>query len=146
MEFADSWLWLVLIAIGLFLIILELLVGVETGLDMAIIGTAFIIGGGATAVFNNWVITLVATSVIAMLYLFVGRRYVQLRMRGQKVQTNIDAIMGQKGVVQQSIGRNTAGLVKVGNEEWRASAEEDISEGEEVVVTGVKGITLMVKK
>jgi len=37
-------------------------------------------------------------------------------------------------------------LVKVGNEQWRARAEEDIREGDEIVVTGVSGVTLIVEK
>ena len=146
MEFVDSWLWLIFVAAGLLMILLELVVGVETGLDMAILGTVFVIGGAATVPFNSWLVTLVVTIIISMLYLLLGRRYVQLRMRTQTVKTNIDAIIGEKGVVQQRIGRNTTGLVKVGNEEWRASSEEDVDEGEEIVVTGVRGVTLIVKK
>ena len=43
--FFDSWAWLIFIAAGLVLIILELLVGIDTGLDLVFIGTAFVLGG-----------------------------------------------------------------------------------------------------
>jgi membrane protein implicated in regulation of membrane protease activity len=36
--------------------------------------------------------------------------------------------------------------VRVGNEKWRARAEENIKEGEEIVVTGVSGVALIVEK
>jgi membrane protein implicated in regulation of membrane protease activity len=37
-------------------------------------------------------------------------------------------------------------LVKVNNERWRAKSEEDIGEGDIVVVAGLRGVTLMVRK
>ena len=46
----------------------------------------------------------------------------------------------------KDIARNIDGLVKVGNEQWRARAEEDIKEGDEIVVTGVSGVTLIVEE
>ena len=61
-------------------------------------------------------------------------------------RTNIDAIIGQSGIVRRRIAQNEVGLVKVGYELWRAKAEEDIEEGEEVEVIGVSGVTLEVKK
>ncbi len=61
-------------------------------------------------------------------------------------RTNIDAIIGQSGIVRRRIAQNEVGLVKVGYELWRAKAEENIEEGEEVEVIGVSGVTLEVKK
>jgi membrane protein implicated in regulation of membrane protease activity len=37
-------------------------------------------------------------------------------------------------------------LVKIDNERWRARAEENIKKGEQVVVTDVHGVTLIVEK
>jgi membrane protein implicated in regulation of membrane protease activity len=61
-------------------------------------------------------------------------------------RTNIDAIIGQSGIVRRRIAQNEVGLVKVGYELWRAKAEEDIEEGEEIEVIGVSGVTLEVRK
>ena len=62
------------------------------------------------------------------------------------MKTNIDAIMGKRGVVYQRITRTEPGFVKVESEEWRASSTEDIDEGEEIEVVGVKGVTLQVRQ
>jgi len=48
--------------------------------------------------------------------------------------------------VLKNIAKNFDGRVKVGNERWRARAEEDIKEGDEIVVTSVSGATLIVEK
>lgn len=144
--FSDSWLWLVFIALGLLLILLELIIGVETGLDLVFLGSAFILGGLMTWPAHSWILTLVVTSVICAAYIFIGRRYVHRWAAVRKSKTNIDAIVGRTGIVLQSISRNIDGRVKVGNEDWKARATEDIDEGIEIVVTGVSGATLIVEK
>lgn len=144
--FFDSWAWLVFIAVGLVLIILELIIGIETGLDLVFIGTAFVLGGLITLTMNSWVWTAIVTGIICILYVVIGRRYIHKRMAVAKEKTNIDAIIGRTGIVQKDISKNSDGLVKIGYEQWRARAEEDIKEGEEITVTGISGVTLMVKK
>ena len=144
--FPDSWLWLVFVIVGLLLVLLELIVGVETSLDLVFIGSAFILGGLATWPFYSWLLTLIVTSVICIAYVALGRRYVHRWTLVRKAKTNIDAIIGRRGIVLRSIARNVDGLVKVGNERWRARAEEDIKEGEEIVVNSVNGVTLIVEK
>ncbi len=144
--FSDSWVWLVFVAIGLLMILLELIVGVETGLDLVFLGSAFILGGLVTWPINSWIITLIVTSAICVAYVALGRRYVHRWTAVRKSKTNIDAIVGKTGIVLQGIARNVDGRVKVGNEDWKARAAEDIEKGDEIVVTGVSGVTLIVEK
>jgi len=144
--FPDLWLWLVFVIMGLLLVLLELVVGVETGLDLVFIGSAFALGGLVAWPFHSWLLTVIVTSVICVAYVVVGRRYVHRWTAVRKAKTNIDAIIGRQGIVLKSIAKNADGLVKVGNEQWRARAEEDIKKGEEIVVTSVSGVTLIVEK
>jgi len=144
--FFDSWAWLIFVAIGLVMVLLELIIGVETGLDLVFIGSAFILSGLATMALSSWVWTAVATVIICIIYLVAGRRYVHRKMAVAQERTNIDAIIGKTGVVQQDISRTSGGMVRIGMEQWKAKAEEDIKEGEEIVVTSVSGVTLAVKK
>jgi membrane protein implicated in regulation of membrane protease activity len=144
--FADTWLWLVFVLVGLGLVLLELIVGIETGLDLVFIGSVFILGGLATWPVHAWVITIIAIAVLCVAYVALGRRYVHRRILVREERTNVDAMLGRTGIVMRDIARNVDGLVKVGNEEWRARAEEGIGQGEEIVVTGVTGATLTVRK
>ena len=144
--FSDSWLWLIFVVVGLLLILLELIVGVETGLDLVFIGSAFLLGGLVTLPFHSWLLTLIVTSIICVAYVALGRRYVHRWTLVRKAKTNVDAIIGRRGIVLRSITRNSNGLVKVGYEEWRATAEEDIGKGDEIVVISVSGVTLIVEK
>ncbi|MBN1366579.1 MAG: NfeD family protein [Dehalococcoidales bacterium] len=144
--FPDTWMWLIFISIGLVLILLELILGVETGLDLVFIGSAFIIGGLTTVAAHSWILTLIITLVICVAYIAVGRRYVHRWTATKKEKTNVDALIGKKGVVLQGLAPGVTGLVKVGNEEWRARAEENIEKGQMIVVTGINGVTVDVKK
>ncbi len=146
MEFANEWLWIIFLSAGLVLMILELIVGIEAGFDLVIIGSVFIIGGLATWPAESWIITIVVISLISVAYLFLGRKYVHRKMQIKGAKTNIDTIIGQKGIVLRPIMENSQGLVKVGYEEWRAKADEEIGEGDEIVVTEIAGVTLKVKK
>ena len=144
--FPDLWLWLVFIIVGLLLVLLELIVGVETGFDLVIIGSAFILGGLVAWPFHSWVLPLIVTSFICVIYVVIGRRYVHRWTAVKKVKTNIDAIIGREGIVLKNIARNVDGRVRVGSQRWQARAEEDIKEGDEIVVTGISGSTLIVEK
>ena len=144
--FADNWLWLIFIAAGLVLVLMELLLGIETGLDMVFIGSAFVLGGLITIGLGSWVWTAVTSGIICVIYVFIGRRYIHSRVAVKTERTNIDTIIGKRGFVQQDISQEKYGLVKIGMEEWRAKADEDIKTGEEITVTDVSGVTLNVKK
>jgi len=144
--FFDSWAWLIFIGVGLLLVLMELIIGIETGLDLVFIGSAFILSGLITIALQTWAWTAVIAGVICIVYLVIGRRYIHKRMSFPAEKTNIDTIIGKTGVVLQDITRNNFGLVKIGMEQWRAGSEEEIKEGEEIVVTGIRGATLLVKK
>jgi membrane protein implicated in regulation of membrane protease activity len=144
--FFDDWAWLIFVGIGLVLIILELFIGIDTGLDLVFIGTAFVLGGLITLAMNNWVWTAIVTGIICVLYVVIGRRYIHRRIAVNAAKTNIDTIIGKTGIVEQDIEPAKDGIVKVGNEQWRARAAESIKSGEGITVTGISGVTLTVKK
>ena len=146
MGFPDLWLWLIFVIVGLLLVLLELIIGVDTGLDLVFIGSVFIIGGLATWVFHSWQLTVIVTSIICVAYVALGRRYVHRWTMVSKAKTNIDAIIGRRGIVLRDIARNVDGLVKIGNEQWRARSAEDVRKGDEIIVTSVSGVTLIVEK
>jgi membrane protein implicated in regulation of membrane protease activity len=146
LEFLDMWLWLILAGVGLLLALTELFIGIDTGLDLVFTGSSLILGGLVTWPFHSWVLTAIIVAVICICYVVIGRRYVHRWTAVKKERTNIDTIIGKRGIVLHNIDRNTSGIVKVGNEQWRAVAEEEIGEGDEIEVTEIKGVTLTVKR
>lgn len=146
MEFLNQWVWLIFIAAGLLMVLMELILGIETSLDLVIIGSALIGGGLITWPLHSFPLTLVVTSLVCVAYLMVGRKYVHRWMATKKAMTNVDALPGRTGVVLAELKPNSFGLVKVGGEEWRARSDEEILAGEIIKVTGLQGVTLNVTK
>lgn len=146
LDFTDLWMWLIFVGLGLLFILMELVIGVETGLDLVFIGSAFVLGGLVTWPFESWILTVIVTSVIGVVYIFVLRHYVRKRMAIKTQKTNVDAIIGRQGTVLKSIARNADGRVKIDTERWKARADEDIKEGDVIMVTGINRNTLIVKK
>ena len=146
MEFAHEWIAPIFLGIGLILIILEM-AGLEMEFDLIIIGSAFALGAGVTWPFQNWYATVALIFGLLVFYIAVGRGYVHRRWLAQKSEkTNIDALIGRKVLVKKAITADEEGQVKVGYEEWRARADEDIAEGEHVEIVSISGVTLTVKK
>ncbi len=141
-----EWYFLIFIGIGMAMILLELLMGMFTGFDLLFIGSAFILGGLISWPFHSWMLALVITMVICLAYIALGRKYVHRWAAIKKEITNIDRVIGLTGVVLQDISLGNTGLVKVGNEEWRARAETAIEQGAAIKVTGISGVTLSVEK
>lgn len=147
-ELLDTWLWAAFVVVGLLMILLELFIGVETGFDLVMLGSALILGGLLTSFLDSWLVTAICASAFCALYVGIGRKYVKAKMKVSDTKTNVDAIIGKTGIVKSRIGKDTSGLVKVGNEEWRAISEDSINieEGEDITVVDVTGVTLIVKK
>ena len=145
-SFYDQWTWAIFVTIGLVMVLLEVIIGVDTAFDLVIVGSILIIAGAATIPFHNWWLTLIVAVVLSVVYLSLLRSYVRRRMRQGGTKTNIDAYIGRTAVVLKDIAVADIGRVRVGAEEWRARADEPIAAGEEVIISSVQGITLTVKK
>jgi membrane protein implicated in regulation of membrane protease activity len=145
-SFTDEWVWLIFVVIGLLMVLLELIVGVDTGLDLVFLGSAFILGGLITWPFHSWIASLVVTLFICIAYVAIGRKYVTKWRAIGKTKTNVDTIIGKKGIVLTRITPTIDGRVKVGAEEWKGRATENLKDGDEITVTGISGVTLIVEK
>ena len=143
--FMNTWFWLIFIIFGLFMVIMELIVGVETGLDLVFIGSAFLLGGLISWPFHNWILTVILTSVICVAYVFLGRTKIKRWITGKKEKTNIDVLIGMKAIVTEAIPASQHGAVKVRGDIWRATSLKDIPVGTEVTVLSLSGVTLTVE-
>lgn len=146
MELGLSEIWTRFIIMGILLIIVELSIGVSGAFDVALVGTALIIGGLVGAATGSVSIMFVVAFVVCVLWVLVGRGYLQAHLRIDEYVTNADRALGSTGFVTESISAHEKGKVKVGYEIWLAQADEDIPEGVEIVVESISGVTLGVKK
>ncbi|MBD3168348.1 MAG: NfeD family protein [candidate division Zixibacteria bacterium] len=140
--------WHIWVIIGILLIIVEIF---TAGFLIINFGIGAI-GAGIAAMLGLGIKTQIAVFAVVSLVLFIvsrklASRYLSKDRPGSK--TNVDALVGKIGVVTVMIrGTTTRGGVKVSGEDWSAigELEEDIKVGDRVVVTGIDGNKLIVKK
>jgi len=140
--------WLLIIG-GIVCVIVELALGAMTGLDLALIGGSLAIGGSIGFLAGSEKIGLLAAGALALVYLAIFRSWLKAKLTVKNHPSNIDAIVGRTGVVTKRIALHEPGMVKVGDEVWRAElanageAARDL--GAEVKVESVEGVTLRVR-
>jgi len=140
--------WILIIA-GALAIVAEVVLGVVTGFDLAIMGLALMAGGGLGLAFGSAKVGLFAAGAFAFVYLAFFRRTVKSRLTGPNRPTNIDVVMGKTGIVTERIAPHAPGIVRVGDELWRATLADETAAAREpgatVVVDSVEGVTLKVR-
>ncbi len=140
--------WLLVVG-GVVCVIIELALGAVTGFDLALVGGSLTAGGAVGLLFGSATIGLLAAAVLALLYLVLFRRRLKAKLTVNDHASNADAVVGKTGVVTKRIAPRVAGMVKLGDETWRAeltSADDSVRElGAVVAVQSVEGVTLKVK-
>lgn len=132
--------------IGLFSIAAELFIGIQTGFDLVLIGSILTVSGLVGSLTTNTAIALILATVLNILYIFFGRKFIKKKIIVITHSTNIDKLIGATGVCIRSITPDTAGLVRLSDEDWRASSDEIIYEKDKIKVISIEGVTLKVQK
>lgn len=144
-----NWNWVLVVA-GAVMVLVEVALGGFAGFDLVLIGSSFVLGGILGLIVGNPVAGLVTASVLCLLYIAVGRRWVRGRLKRPGIHTNTDALIGQRALVTQAVSTHQPGQVRVRDEVWRArpaAGEAAAFEpGNEVTVEGVDGVTLLVRR
>ena len=135
-------LWHILLALAIFSLIVEVFtLGFLAG--ALGVGLVFSSVGAYLELDTEWLIALFALgSIIA----FFTIKPVVDRFLKDKVTTNADSIVGQKGRVTEAIHNATgAGRVLVGGDDWKVECEEDLPVGTVVRVVARESIVLQVE-
>jgi membrane-bound serine protease (ClpP class) len=143
-----NWAGVILIFLAFALFIAEIFV--TSGGVLGIGGVVALILGGLLLTWGNpsgfqvnmWLVYGMAAAAGAF-FLFVVTSII--RIRSQPAVTGVNTIIGRRAVARSPL--DPAGMVFVDGEYWSATLEDGrVEEGEEVVVTAVEGLKLMVRK
>ncbi len=106
------------------------------------------VAAAVTSTFNDsYLIQLGVFAVIPIILIPLTRPLAHRLTKPSPQPTNVDAMLGQVGIVTKAIDPDTgSGMVKVEGQDWRALAEEVISEGTKVRVVKVHGAKLIVAR
>jgi membrane-bound serine protease (ClpP class) len=143
-----NWAGVILIFLAFGLFVAEIFV--TSGGILGIGGVVALILGGLLLTWGNppefqvsrWLVIGMAAAAGAF-FLFVVTSII--RIRRQPAVTGINTLIGRRGVARSPL--NPSGMVFVDGEHWSATVEDGkVEEGEEVVVTAIKGLKLTVRK
>lgn len=87
--------------------------------------------------------------VVSSLTLYLTRPIIKKYLKVGKSRTNVDAVIGAKGVVIKPVFPNEFGQIKIGGQIWTAKAagEDDvIGLHEEVEVVAIEGVKAIVRR
>jgi membrane protein implicated in regulation of membrane protease activity len=147
-EMFVDWNWVLLI-VGALLVLIEVALGGFAGFDLVLIGSAFALGGALGMLLGRPAVGFLVASALCLLYIAVGRRWVRARMLTRHTPTNVDALVGQSGLVTVRVAEHQPGQIKVRDETWRAIPAPGVTgpfeSGAVITVTGVDGVTLQVR-
>ena len=136
------WIWLIVAVI--FIIIEAMTVGLTT--------IWFAAGALVALVLSLFRIPLMAQIlvflIVSLVLLGTTRKIFVNKLKTGSEKTNVDALIGEEGVVLEDITPHNVGLVKVKGQNWSAAAYDKdaaILKGETVKVKAIEGVKLMVK-
>ncbi|MDA1337789.1 MAG: NfeD family protein [bacterium] len=131
--------------IGLLLIILELIVGIETGFDLLLLGVALLIGG-LTGYYSTDMIGIVISTLLLFGYLLVGRKFLKNKIKVFSHSSNTDSLIGTITNVKSWNAEKAVGIVSIDGEEWRAKTADDktLNVNSKVKILNISGVTLIV--
>lgn len=146
LDFLASYAWIVWLALILIFAIVEITTLEFTFLMLAV-GS---LGGLLSGLFGfPWWAQIIVAGILSILLLFAVRPALlrALKRGGDPARSNVEALIGLRGVVTNDFSGN-ANHVKLANgETWTAQlldADRALVEGEKVVVTAIDGATAVV--
>jgi membrane protein implicated in regulation of membrane protease activity len=134
------YLWLIIAIVFLF---------AELGTPGLFFFVAFAVGSCFAALFAYMQYSLVMQCIVAIVCSGVAflilRHYFTITWK-MRIKTNVEALVGQTGVVVKTIKEHNSGLVKIGGEVWTAMVQNGVilHEGTVVEIVEVKGNKLVV--
>ena len=90
----------------------------------------------------QWVIFIMVSLVSIYTLRPLARKY----LKNHEKKSNVDALIGKKAQITETINPPALGLIKIEGEVWRAEASENIEKGALVEVVAVEGTRLKVRK
>jgi membrane protein implicated in regulation of membrane protease activity len=136
----------IFVLVGIVFMAAELFVGIETGFDLVILGLALSLGGGVGLLTDSFIITLIVATLLVLAYILFGRKAIKKKVLVLTHSTNIDKLIGKTGLVIRSITPNTPGMIRLDDEDWRATSIQVLYEKDKVKVESIEGVTLRVIK
>lgn len=102
----------------------------------------------ASALGLNIIVQVISFIVLATIMIVYTRPLARKVFKVGQTKTNVDALIGKRGIVIKTISSFELGQVKLNGQIWTSKAMDEMSHevGEEVEVIAIEGVKLIVKR
>ena len=130
-------------------LIIIIVLGIIEAMTVNLVSIWFIISGLfaliTSFIFDNFLIQFAIFVVLGVLLLITTRDILEKKLVS-KEKTNLDRIIGMKGVVTEEIDMFQIGEVKVDGKAWSAVSNTKLEVGEVVKILKIEGVKLIVER
>lgn len=95
---------------------------------------------------DNFILQVGIFCIVGILLLITTRPILKKWLSTKNVSTNLDRIIGMKGIVTEEIDKNGTGEVKVDGKKWTAYANKNIKVDSTVKVLLIDGVKIKVEE
>ena len=132
-----------------FWLIVIVVLGIIEALTVNLVSIWFIVSGlfalVTSFIFDEFLIQFAIFVVLGVLLMLFTRTTLEEKLV-KKEKTNLDRIIGMKGVVTEHISDINNGEVKVDGKRWTATSTTTLNVGEYVKIIKINGVKLVVER
>ena len=97
--------------------------------------------------YDNFFVQFLVFVVLGVILLITTRPILNKWLKkGGTYKTNLDRVVGMKGIVTEDINKNSIGEVKVDGKRWSAISSDKLEKGTLVDILKIDGVKLVVSK
>lgn len=132
-----------------FWLILIIILGIIEAITINLVSIWFVISGLfamiTSFIFDSFLIQFAIFVVLGVILMILTRNTLEEKLV-KKEKTNLDRVIGMKGVVTEEINEMKVGEVKVDGKNWSAISNEPLKVGEKVKILKIEGVKLQVER
>ena len=123
--------------------------GIIEALTISLVSIWFIASGLVALllsfIVDNFMIQFAVFVLLGVILMLLTRKSLEEKLV-KKEKTNLDRIVGMKGVVTEEINEMNVGEVKVDGKKWSAISSDKLEVGEKVKILKIKGVKVEVER
>ena len=130
-------------------LIISVILGILEAVTTNLVSIWFVISGllaMIVSIFTDNLYIQIGVFVIFGIIMFPVSKKIYKKIKLEKVSTNLDRIIGMKGLVTKDITKDNIGEVKVDGKLWSAYSDTNISKGQYVKILSINSVKIKVEK
>ncbi len=133
-----------------FWLVLVTFLGILEAITINLVSIWFVISGLCSLIISfftdNFVLQFGIFVIGGVILMILTKKNMEKRLLKNKEKTNLDRIIGMKGIVTEEIKKMDIGEVKVDGKRWSAISNKNLPKGSTVKVLKIKGVKLEVEE